>query len=261
MSMFSVALRIAIVYYICKILDDTLAWDATWRPLFAGWLTGLALGDTKTGLIMGAELEGIYMGISAIGGVIPSDPMSGTIIPVASVIASGASMEVAIAMAVPLGSILDSFGTVLSPIALGCQGLLDKYAAANDQKRYAILHYIYIFVIDSFPKTVIMFFATYVGAASLEALTNVIPASILNGINVASNMMVAIGFGILTSMIWDNSLAVYFFIGFALTELLGLSTIGVAVFAVSAAVIIFTVNQKIEKVAKSAGKNDKEELF
>ena len=261
MSMFSVALRVAIVYYICKILDDTLAWDATWRPLFAGWLTGLALGDMNTGLVMGAALEGIYMGISAIGGVIPSDPMSGTIIPVAAVIASGASQEVAIAMAVPLGSVLDSFGTILSPIALACQGLLDKYAAANDQKSYTILHYIYIFVIDSLPKTIIMFFATYIGAAGLEAITNVIPATLLNGISAASGMMVAIGFGILTSMIWDNSLAVYFFIGFVLTELLGLSTIGVAVFAVSAAVIMFTVDQKIDGIANKAGKNDKEELF
>ena len=261
MSMFSVALRVAIVYYICKLLDDTLAWDATWRPLFAGWLTGLVLGDMKTGLIMGAELEAVYMGISAIGGVIPSDPMSGTIIPVAAVIASGASMDIAIAMAVPLGSILDSIGTIISPIPLALQGLLDKYAAANDQKSYSILHYIYIFVIDSLPKTIIMFFATYIGAASLEAITAVIPEVLLNGISVASGMMVAIGFGILTSMIWDIKLAIYFFIGFALTELLGLSTIGVAVFAVSAAVIIFTVDQKIDNVAKKAGKSDKEELF
>ena len=29
-----------------------MAWDATWRPLFVAFLTGLALGDMKTGLIM-----------------------------------------------------------------------------------------------------------------------------------------------------------------------------------------------------------------
>lgn len=261
MDMFSVALRVAIVYYICKLLDDTLAWDATWRPLFAGWLTGLVLGDMNTGLIMGAELEAVYMGISAIGGVIPSDPMSGTIIPVAAVIASGANMEVAIAMAVPLGSVLDKVGTIFSPIPLALQGLLDKYAAANDQKKFSILHYIYIFVVDSLPKTIVMFFATYVGATSLEAITSVIPETVLNGISVASGMMVAIGFGILTSMIWDNKLAVYFFIGFALTELLGMSTIGVAIFAVSAAVIMFTVDQKIDNISKSNKSGGKEELF
>lgn len=261
--MFSVALRIAIVYYIVKILDDTLAWDATWRPLFAGWLTGLVLGDMHTGLVMGAQLEAIYMGISAIGGVIPSDPMSGTIIPVAAVIASGANQEVAIAMAVPLGAILDKVGTLFSPIGLACLGLYDKYAANNDQRRYTILHFIYVFVIDPLPKTIVMFFATYIGTTSLEALSGAIPEAILNGLNAASGMMVAIGFGILTSMIWDNSLAVYFFMGFALTELLGLSTIGVAVFAVSAAFIVFSVNQKLDKIAKEAknSQSSEEELF
>ena len=58
----------ALAYYIIYLLDCCLAWDATWRPLFAGWLTGLLLGDMKTGLVMGAQLEAVYMGISAIGG-------------------------------------------------------------------------------------------------------------------------------------------------------------------------------------------------
>ena len=38
------ALILAFVYYIVYLLDCSMAWDATWRPLFVAFLTGLALG-------------------------------------------------------------------------------------------------------------------------------------------------------------------------------------------------------------------------
>lgn len=93
------ALILAFVYYIVYLLDCSMAWDATWRPLFVAFLTGLALGDMKTGLIMGASLEAIYMGISAIGGVIPSDPCSASILSVAFVVLTGADLNLALALA------------------------------------------------------------------------------------------------------------------------------------------------------------------
>lgn len=249
MSMLQAAIILAIIYYIVSATDNMLAWDATWRPLFAGFLTGLALGDLETGLIMGAKLEAIYMGISAIGGVIPSDPMSGTIIPVAFVILTKADMNAAIALAVPVGTLIQYTSTLCSPIGLAFLGLYDKFAATNNQKAYILLHYIYIFIISPIPITIVIFLAVWLGVGNLGGITEMMPQFLLNGLDAAGGMLVAVGFGILTSMIWSKELGIYFFVGFALAQFLGLSTVAVAVFAIAIAIIMFTTDNKIAKAS------------
>lgn len=262
MSMFQAALLLALAYYIIYLLDCCLAWDATWRPLFAGWLTGLLLGDMKTGLVMGAQLEAVYMGISAIGGVIASDPISGTMIPVAYVIMTGAEPSVALALAVPVGTMLNYVGTLMSPIGLAFLGLYDKFAAENNQKGYIALHYAYMFIISPVPKTIVMFLALYLGVGNLGNLTEMMPVWLINGLDVAGGMLVAVGFGILTSMIWSAELGVYFFVGFAMAEMAGLSTIAIAIFAVAIAIAMFTNDIKVQNAAPATqAASSEEDLF
>lgn len=263
MSILQGSLILALAYYVIAVLDNLMAWDTTWRPLFAGWLTGLLLGDMNTGLLMGASLEAIYMGISAIGGVIASDPISGTMIPVAYVILTGADPNVAIALAVPVGTLLNYVGTLMSPIGLAFLGLYDKYAAENNQKGYIFLHYCYVFLIAPLPKTAVMFLALYLGVGNLGGINDMMPLWLINGLDVAGGMLVAVGFGILTSMIWSKELGIYFFVGFAMAELLGLSTIGVAIFAVAIAIAMFTNDVKIQKAssASQSVSNNEEDLF
>ena len=263
MSMFQAALLLALVNYIVCLLDNSMAWDATWRPLFVGWLTGLVLGDMKTGLIMGAQLEAIYMGISAIGGVIPSDPMSGTLIPVAYVILTKADMNVAIALAIPVGTLIQYTSTLTSPIGLAFLGLYDKFSAENNQKGYTILHYMYLFIITPVPRTIIIFLAVWLGVGNLGSINEMMPIWLINGLDAAGGMLVAVGFGILTSMIWTPKLGVFFFVGFILVELLGLSTIGVAIIAVAIAISMFMIDRKIANISNpnSSSNSSKEDLF
>lgn len=263
--MLQAALILALVNYIACILDNLFAWDATWRPLVIGWITGLALGDMKTGLLMGAQLEAIYMGISAIGGVIPSDPMSGTLIPVAFVILTKADMNVAIALALPMGTLINYATTLTTPIGLSLLGLYDKYASTNNQKAYVILHYIYLFIISPLPRTIIIFLAVWLGVGNLEGITTMMPQFLLTGLDAAGGMLVAVGFGILTSMIWSKELGIYFFVGFAMVEFLNLPIVGVSIFAIAIAIILFTMENKIAMIKQasitSSNQQHEEDLF
>lgn len=252
MSAIQAAIVLSIVNYILTLLDNNMAWDATWRPLVVGWVTGLALGDQRTGLVMGAELEAVYMGISAIGGVIPSDPEAGTLIPVAAVILSGVDKSAALALAVPVGTLINYANTLMSPIQLAFLGLYDKYAAEDNQKAYIRLHYWYMFVITPLPRTLIIFLAVWLGVGNLGGISDSMPIWLINGLDVASGMLVAVGFGILTSMIWSKKLGIFFFVGFVLSELMGLSTIGTAVFALAIAISVFLVESGINKVREEA---------
>ena len=78
--MASKALIVAIAYYIITMLDlNLLSWQCLNRPIVVAPIIGLVLGDVKTGIIMGASLESIFMGISAIGGAVPADACSASV--------------------------------------------------------------------------------------------------------------------------------------------------------------------------------------
>ncbi len=80
------ALLVAAAYYVTWLIDGILGWQTATRPIVLGTVTGLLCGDIVTGIIMGASLEAVYMGISGIGGVVAADYRSGTAIGVGLVI-------------------------------------------------------------------------------------------------------------------------------------------------------------------------------
>ena len=61
------ALLVAFAYWITWLIDGILGWQTMTRPIVLGTVIGLLCGDLKAGVIMGASLEAVYMGISGIG--------------------------------------------------------------------------------------------------------------------------------------------------------------------------------------------------
>ena len=67
--MLTQALLVALSYYLAWSLDSIFGFQTATRPIILGTITGLLCGDLQTGVVMGAALEAVYMGISGIGGV------------------------------------------------------------------------------------------------------------------------------------------------------------------------------------------------
>ena len=82
----SAALACVVAYLVVTMIDNYMSWQTCSRPIVVAPLVGLLLGDLHTGIVMGASLEAIFMGISAIGGVVAADALTGTILSVAYVI-------------------------------------------------------------------------------------------------------------------------------------------------------------------------------
>ncbi|NWN95267.1 MAG: PTS sugar transporter subunit IIC, partial [Bacillus sp. (in: Bacteria)] len=80
------------------------------RPLAAGLLVGLVLGDVKSGIMIGAQLELIWMGIAGIGASTPPDVVTGGVLGTAFAILSGHGVAVALALAVPIAVLAQSLG-------------------------------------------------------------------------------------------------------------------------------------------------------
>ena len=63
----------SLAYFICYGGNWLFAQSMTERPIVVGFVTGLLLGDMKTGIIVGAAVEAIFMGSVNIGGNISPD--------------------------------------------------------------------------------------------------------------------------------------------------------------------------------------------
>lgn len=57
------ALLVAVVAFLASIDEQTFGACMMSRPLFTGPIVGLIMGDVTTGIIIGASLEAMFMGI------------------------------------------------------------------------------------------------------------------------------------------------------------------------------------------------------
>ena len=130
------ALLVAFAYWITWLIDGILGWQTMTRPIVLGTVIGLLCGDLKTGVIMGASLEAVYMGISGIGGSLAADYRSGTAVGVGLAILSGISMEEGIAIAVPIGALCLGLMPVTTMVGNLMEVPLMNAAKQGDVKKY-----------------------------------------------------------------------------------------------------------------------------
>lgn len=207
------------------------------RPLLAGALTGFVLGDLKQGIIIGASLQLIFMGMTGVGAAVPPDQTIGSVIATALAIMTNQGIEIALALAVPVaigGQMLDIFARTINT---GLAHAADRYAKKQDYGKIERAHYFGILV-QFFRTSIVVFPAIYFGADAVTAMINYIPAPFLRGLEVAGGILPAVGFGMLLTMLEVRHLMPFFFIGFVLAVFGGFSTVGVTVVAVCIALIL-----------------------
>lgn len=73
------------------------------EPIVVGLFLGLVLGDLKTGLFVGAQIQLVFLGIVAIGAATPPDKMTASVIGVFWAITSGIDASTVVALSMPIG--------------------------------------------------------------------------------------------------------------------------------------------------------------
>ena len=213
------------------------------RPIVTGPIVGLLLGDVQTGIVMGASIELVMMGVVGIGAATPPDVVSGGILATAFAIMSGLDMDAAVALSLPIATLAQSVGILDRTVNATFLHWADKAAEEGDYKGVARAFWsgAALFWISSF---LVVFLGFLLGSNTIAAFVDALPAFILSGLKAASGMLPALGIAILMQLIFDKTNAAYLFVGFILTALLGMSTVGAAVVG---AVIAYTVYQSAIK--------------
>ena len=204
------------------------------RPLVLGPIVGLILGDFKTGIIVGGSLELIMMGIVGIGSATPPDTVSGAILATAFAIVSKLDVSAAVALALPIATLGQLVGIFVRTANGYFVHMADKAAENADfsgiDKAYFLL----------------VFLGAFLGSSVIGAFVKMIPQFVTDGLNAASGMLPALGIAILMQLLFDKKNAAFFFIGWAMTALFSVNTVGAAVVGTAIAYTIYqyTISNK-----------------
>ena len=86
------------------------------RPLIVSTLVGLVLGDLEKGLLVGASLELMSLGLVNIGAAAPPDMNMASIIATAFAILSGSNAETALTIAIPISVLGQILGILMRTV-------------------------------------------------------------------------------------------------------------------------------------------------
>lgn len=232
MELFLTALVVALVAGVVQ--WDTYGWGGTMisRPLVIGMLMGLALGDLKTGLLVGGTIEFMYLGVIGVGAAIPPDATMATSISASLAILSGITPEAGAALAVPVAVASQLLQMLIWTGNVGLIHRADKYAERGNITGIERLHYTgsFLFFLQGFIPA---FLAILLGVNAVKSIMEVIPSWVMNSLTLAGGILPALGFAMLLMMMSSKKLIPYFILGFALAaylkmEILGVGIIGVA---------------------------------
>lgn len=208
------------------------------QPIVTGLMVGMALGDVQTGVIMGAQFQLLWMGISGVGATPMMDVGVGSILGTSFVILTGVGMEVALTLALPVALLSQYINVGIRTAINGFMPKADACAARGDMRGMARIHWLgatLFFLLGFIP----CFCGILFGSEAVQAFVNIIPTWITNGLSAASKLFPALGFALLMQVTMGKGMVPYFILGFALSAYLGIPVTGIAVIALALALMIF----------------------
>lgn len=208
------------------------------RPLVAGLLVGVILGDPGQGALIGAAINLIYLGFISAGGAIPGDPGLAGWVGTTIALAGGLSYGAALALAVPIGLlgtvIWNARMTVNSAFMHMADRAADKADVGGVVRANVLFPQAFLFLITFFPVTI----AVFIGAGFIGDVINGFPVWLLGGLAIAGGILPAIGIAMNMKFIFMGSAIPYFFVGYLIMVVLG-DSVSIMVLAVLGVALAF----------------------
>lgn len=234
------------------------------RPVFAGPIIGLLMGDLETGLIVGGTVEMMFMGVFPVGGSVPPNAQFAGMMSTVLAIASGGNPEVGIALAYPIGVfaqfvlLLDYNVNLLIIHRADRQIMGGKASAVNQNLMLCLLCMFSCWVLSSF-------LGIYLGSTWVESFYAGLPEWLRQGLSVAGGIMPAMGMAMLLKMMDFRKFWAFLMVGYVLTAYLNMNILSIAILSTGVAVAVYMLGNSggkqqsggDEKAAKAARVLDK----
>ena len=225
------------------------------RPIIAGPIVGILMGDPQAGLVAGASFELMWMGLVPLAGAQPPNVVMGGIIGTAFVIATGKSAQEAIAVAIPFAIFVQVCITFLFTAFSPLMKKADHYADTLNFGGIASLNYLGMAILFCF-YSIVTFLFIYLGAEKAARYVQFVPKWISEGLGMAGGLMPAIGFGILLNIMLRKEYVAYFILGFVLVAYLNQPLLAIALIGTAFALIEYFIRDS--QPAKTSAPQEEE---
>ena len=210
------------LYSAYQICDELTIVSSAGSPVFAGFITGLVMGDLKTGLFIGASLQLTVLGVGTFGGASRIDATSGAVLATAFSVAQGIKPEIAIStIAVPVAGLL-TYADILG--RMSTTAFAHRIDAAIERFDYKGIERNYL--LGALPwalsRALPVFLALKFGGAYVQSIVDFVEQYkwIANGLTLAGRMLPGLGFAILLRYLPVRRNLHYLALGFGLTAML-----------------------------------------
>lgn len=215
----------------------TGGWYGIGRPLVAGLICGLILGDVRAGVLCGVAVQALFIGQITPGGAVPSDLNLAGYIGIPLALAAGGGSDMAVALAIPLGAL----GVALHNFTMTTQAAFphraDRCAEKGDARGVRIAN-MAATSISFAERFLIVTLTCYLGAPFAEGLFAALPPVVIKWLAIGGRMLPALGFAILLKQIvQERWMIALFVLGWVLVSSLALTTTSLVLVAIALALI------------------------
>lgn len=210
------------LYSAYQILDELTICTSAGSPIFAGFISGLIMGDMKTGLLIGASLQLMVLGVGTFGGASRIDATSGAVLATAFSVAQGLDPELAVtSIAVPVAALMVYTDIAGRFSTTYFAHRIDKNVEDFDYKAIE-RNYLLGAVPWALSRALPVFVALAFGGGAVEAIVDWIKEYqwVANGLTLAGRMLPGLGFAILLHYLPIKRNLHYLAMGFGITAML-----------------------------------------
>ncbi|MGL5886223.1 MAG: PTS mannose/fructose/sorbose/N-acetylgalactosamine transporter subunit IIC [Bombilactobacillus sp.] len=207
-------------------------------PLLIGLVAGIIMGDMSKGLVVGATLQLMVLGVGTYGGSSMPDFMTGAIVGTAYAVITGKGTNFAIGLAVPVGLLMVQLDVLARFINTYFLHRVDKYIEADDVPKVA-RNVVYGVFPWGLSRAIPVFIMLIVGNQFVQKIVEVMPQWLSNGLSTAGGILPVVGIAILLRFLPTKRFIAYLIIGFLAATYLKVPMLGVALMGLAMAIIFY----------------------
>lgn len=223
-------------------LGTSGGWYVITRPLIAGLISGIVLGDVATGVLVGVAVQAVYIGLITPGGAVPADLSFVSYLGIPIAMTAGVAPEAAVGLAVAFGVIGVAAWQILSVGNAAWAHLCDTYAEQGNIN--GIIRVNYLAQLGTFAlRFILPLIVLMAGAQVADNMVAFFQGSIpwfLQYLGILGAALPAVGIAILIFQIATSVRQIlWFLIGWVLAVYFNLSIVAIAAVGALIAVIYY----------------------
>ena len=238
------------------LLGDIGGYYGIGRPMIAGTIVGIILGDAKTGMLIGASLNAVYMNSQAVGNVMSTDVTLAGYTATTLAMAGSNDTALALALSIPIGLLGAALFTLYNGVNVFVIHKCDSYAEQGNLKMMWNVGIWLPMIVFNVLRFAVVFLVVYYGSQFTPLIESLMPEQLTAAMGTVGGMLPAVGMALLLKvMITKKNHFCFFLFGFVAYAVLGIASVPLTIIAICIAVVIDEIKQH-----SASGSGDSQQL-